>query len=672
MERRGFARNRSLQLLALLGLTMGAAWLASVLADTGHLLPLAAAGPPEHASPLAERLRGLSFETGRVVVSSGRDAPVVSPDAVPALLAAAEVSLHEGRTWDALASAGLAVRTLPDRPLGFHLLGLALQRRSRFDLAEAAFRTALDRDPTRSDSRYELGLALQARGRLHEAQGEWQLLIERDPRHGPAHARLAALAYRLGDEAALDEHRAAARALGADLASVLETEGEPSASVAPRGAPQLPVALAPRRVDVGAGDAHSAETIVVAGSGQDLVASWTDLRTGGNGGPWKIGAAVSLDGGSTWADRVLAGPLSSAMDNEGDPFAALDRRTGNQWVGGILFGYVTEVPSRLWIARRQAGQTTFSPPVLVNTDTFLDKALLAAGPRPNLPNTTRLYLTYDKGIQRSDDLGASWSTVQSLGAGIGFLPRIGPNGVLYIAYWDFNFGVRLLKSTDGGLTFAPPIEVAARLDLWGFGDPSQIPGTFRVAQLNYLAVDRQSGAIYVVYPDTSASNGTEHDADLYFTRSLDGGATWSTPTILNGDSTPARDQFHPWLEVDDTGRLHLIFLDTRSTAQLDTDANAMIDVWYATSDDGGSTWAEMRITPQPFESRFATFAAFQPGEQFVGDYIGLTTVGDEVHLFYPSTAGGHTHVYAQALDYRGIFADGFETGDTTAWSDVVP
>ncbi len=648
----------------------------------GSADPRGVSGPRSGPPGVVERrlveqlLLGLDFGHGRVRVVPGALPELAATEAERALATAAEL-LEHGRVLEALELAATAIRALPDRPLAHHLLARALRYRERPDLAEAAYRTALDLDPAHIESRYELAIVLQADGRLDEAGAEWQRVLDDDPDHGPSHARLAALSFLIGDLAACEQHRLEAQRLGARLPSALAgaCEVQPAA-IHSRGASVLPVALPPTRVDAGSGSAHAAETILAAGAGQQMVAGWIDLREGGNNGPWKVGVGTTLDGGATWADQVLHGPFSVAGDYEGDPMVAHDPRTGNQWVGGILFGYVNQMPSRLWIARRQPGTNSFLAPVQIHTASFVDKALLVAGPRPGLPNTTRLYVTYNLGIHRSDDLGATWSPLQSLPSGLGYQPRLGANGVLYVLYWDLGFEFELVKSTDGGVTFGPPVSVATRLDTWGPEENNpRFPGGFRVAPLAYLAVDPTTGALTAVYPDTTSVAGGEYDVDLYLTRSTNGGATWSPPVVLGGDSTPPRDQFHPWLEADSTGKLHLAFFDTRDTPQLDADSNAWIDLYYATSDDGGGTWAELRVTDSPFQSALAPFSGFQ--SQFVGDYLALGSVGDpqagaQIHLLYPSTADGHLHVYAQILDYQAIFADGFESGDTAAWSEVVP
>ena len=517
----------------------------------------------------------------------------------------------------------------------------------------------------------EAALGLEADAELDEARRAWEEILLLNPAHGLAHTRLAALAFTAGDHARCEEHRALALRFGGALPSVLAASCAPEIGrLAARGGAALPIVLPPSRVDLGAGTSHSAETILTAGNGTELVAAWTDLRSGGNAGPWKVGAAVSLNGGATWSDRVVGGPTAASGDFEGDPMVAYDPRTGNSWVGGILFEFPTKATPDIWIARRPPGATSFNAPVRTSFDGFIDKGLLAAGPRPGLANSTRLYLTYSKGIQFSDDLGASWSAPQALPFTLGYQPRIGANGTLYVLYWEVPLHYKLIKSTDGGLTFGAPVTVATRLGVWTSEENNpRVPGEFRVAPLAYLAVSPTTGVLHVVYPDQTAVSGTEYDINLYYTRSTNGGATWSLPVVLNGDSTPPRDQFQAWLETDPSGRLHVISFDTRATVQLDGDNNAVIGVTYTTSQDDGATWSELEVTPATLESDRAAFSLFQ---QFVGDYIALSPAGDRVHLIYPTTADGHLHIAHQILDFQGIFADGFESGTAAAWSTVVP
>ncbi len=138
-----------------------------------------------------------------------------------------------------------------------------------------------------------------------------------------------------------------------------------------------------------------------------------------------------------------------------------------------------------------------------------------------------------------------------------------------------------------------------------------------------VAVDRSSratrGNLYLVWQDARFNGGT---ADVIaFSRSSDGGTTWSSPVrISNSGGKPA---FTPAIAVDEAGTIAVTHYDFRrdtSTAPLDTDA------WTVTSTDGGATWSEQHVSG-PFDMTNALVAR----GHFVGDYIGMAVTGGAFH-----------------------------------------
>jgi hypothetical protein len=190
------------------------------------------------------------------------------------------------------------------------------------------------------------------------------------------------------------------------------------------------------------GSVRANETTAAAWSTGEVVAGWNDYSPAG---AIRLGVATSLDG-ATWTDLVVRAPVANQSDVEGDPMTAVDPRTGTLWVGAISFAS----NGGLFVARKQPGAAVFEPAVMTLASGSADKGWLAAGRRPSDPDSTRLYVAYNLGLQHSDDLGASWSSPVSLGSGVGFLPRVGPDGTVYISYWDYLDGHHLRRSTDGG------------------------------------------------------------------------------------------------------------------------------------------------------------------------------------------------------------------------------
>jgi hypothetical protein len=404
------------------------------------------------------------------------------------------------------------------------------------------------------------------------------------------------------------------------------------------------------RVDVTGGPQKANETTASASERYPhrIVAGWNDYR---DDPLIRSGFGVSFDGGQTWTDFLLRPPDGFGASTEGDPMVAHDDRTGTLWAGAISFAG----NGGIYVARMNPGTGVFLPSVMAETG-FVDKGWLAAGRGPGVGAPTRLYCAYNLGIIWSDDLGCTWTDPVSLGGGLGFLPRVGPNGGLYVSYWDGGTGMMLARSFDGGQSFTTHT-IAVRMDVWGAQDGSRFPGVFRVPPLCYLDVDPNSGVLYSVYFDTTDFDGGRANVDLYFTRSNDQGTTWDVPVVINGDAQPAGDQFFPWIEVDQEGRVHVMYLDSRNVDQDDNDPDGFFDAYYAYSDDGGSTWNEYRLTPQSWSCAFTNF---------LGDYSGMAVAGNRVYPVYIQMDLGDQRIYTNVIEFPpdgcpwdcGVPADG--------------
>ncbi len=380
-------------------------------------------------------------------------------------------------------------------------------------------------------------------------------------------------------------------------------------------------------------------------SGKEIVGTWNDWRrsTSIANEIINMGVAVSNNNGASWVDFLVRPPAANQSNVEGDPMTAYDNRTGTLWVAAISFAG----NGGIYVAKKDPGANAFQASVMAHRGSGDDKCWMGAGPRPGDPNNTNVYIAFNLGSIRSEDMGATWSTPVGLASGIGFLPRVGPEGNLYISYWDFGTGHWLKRSTDGGRTFTT-VRIATRMDTWGTQDGSRFPGNFRVPPMNTLAVDPVTGVLYAIYFDTTNIVGGNRNVDLYLTKSTDTGLTWSTPHIINQDATPPGDQFFPWLEVDYKGRLNVTWWDSRNTVQNDSTANTngFFDNYFGYSDDGGQTWTEFRLTPNSWN-------CFNDGlsrsQQFLGDYNALAQGGNWCYPCYLSTQNGDPDIFTNRI-----------------------
>jgi hypothetical protein len=127
--------------------------------------------------------------------------------------------------------------------------------------------------------------------------------------------------------------------------------------------------------------------------------------------------------------------------------------------------------------------------------------------------------------------------------------------------------VVLQRSDDNGASWQSPVRVNAVVE------PVAAEGENRPK----LAFG-SAGEMYVTWTSPTSAQFT---GDIRFARSLDGGKTWSTPTVVHRDRQLITHRFESLL-VDAKGRLWVTWVDKR-------DLKAAI--YYAHSDDRGATWS---------------------------------------------------------------------------------
>ncbi len=262
----------------------------------------------------------------------------------------------------------------------------------------------------------------------------------------------------------------------------------------------------------------------------------------------------------------------------------------------------------------------------------------------------------------SDGLGAtgSWQgpiqfpPTPSGGHPSGLVPRVGPNGELYViasdqpgtgyGIWLYTWIPQVGQAPVPQLT--SPAKVATRLDTWDNGSTGdRIPRAFqRAPAWAYLAVDPTDGSLCVVYFDTwkAQCSPCQYDVDVFFTRSVSQGipGTWTTPKVINIPDSVPYDQFFPWIEITSNHRIDIVFYDTLGATHTDQDYSVGLRTRYAWSADAGQTWNETTIAPL-WTGAPATWLAGQASGSgsFIGDYNGMATTNSRVYPVYMATYG---------------------------------
>ena len=362
-------------------------------------------------------------------------------------------------------------------------------------------------------------------------------------------------------------------------------------------------------------------------------------------------AAVSFDGGQTWARRIIGG-----NDNLGD--ACCDPSLSFDEFGNLFLTY-------LYI------QEDTIVPVALSTDGGLSFSLIANIAKP--PGFKKAAGS-ERGLFRFVDQptitaarGEVWvifnvgGPMFATGAhvtGFGQVGAFSANEVVpgtnNCTYGDVAVGptgqvmqvCTLTESGQGGGKLFVSTDPDG-LGPAGFGDRVFVTHThvggfdFIPAQPDRsvdaepgLAWDRTGGAhngrVYLVY--SAEQKNESNDLDIHVRYSDDGGATWSAGVRVNDDST-TNSQFLPKISIDPTtGNLAVVWHDARADLGTggagDTDgiANDDAQFWGSFSTNGGASFTpNVRISAGTSNSHDSA-----NGIDY-GDYSGLSFFGGVAH-----------------------------------------
>lgn len=191
----------------------------------------------------------------------------------------------------------------------------------------------------------------------------------------------------------------------------------------------------------------------------------------------------------------------------------------------------------------------------------------------------------------------------------GAVPAVGPNGEVLIA-WSGPAGIVFDRSLDGGENWLDEdISIDPHPGGWAF----EIPGITRCNGMPITCCDlspsQYNGTIYVNWSDQR--NG-EDDTDIWLSKSIDGGNTWSSPQRVNNDEA-GKQQFFTWMTIDQAnGDIYIVFYDRRNYDDNNT------DVYLARSNNGGETFENILISESPFIPQTGSF-----NDPFFGDYTNI-------------------------------------------------
>ncbi|HLH53737.1 MAG TPA: sialidase family protein [Verrucomicrobiae bacterium] len=240
---------------------------------------------------------------------------------------------------------------------------------------------------------------------------------------------------------------------------------------------------------------------------------------------------------------------------------------------------------------------------------------------------------------RSIDGGSSWMQPMDLPHSPYFgTVDIGPDGEVYLFGSALDIEPFVLnRSTNAQDRLqTPTIDLTTIVDLGGPPLGGGINPDGLIGQA-WIAVDRSSGPTRGnVYVLSSVTNDPGNACNVMFSRSVDRGQTFRTPLRINDDS-PTNMTYH-WfgaLSVAPNGRVDACWYDTRHSTN-----NALSELYYSWSDDGGLTWAPNRQISPPFDQSLG-----YPQQDKIGDYIQMVSLDGGACIAYTATFNGEEDIY---------------------------
>jgi hypothetical protein len=216
---------------------------------------------------------------------------------------------------------------------------------------------------------------------------------------------------------------------------------------------------------------------------------------------------------------------------------------------------------------------------------------------------------------------------------------VGPGGALYVVGTDGNEFV-VAKSSNA--------KFAGQSVTWDFSAPISLGGTVNsntgpnpggLLGQTWIAADPTppgpGGGGAKVYVLSSVDPPGGDPLDVRFSRSTDGGHTWSASVRVNDDVSTSAWQWFSTMSVSPSGRIDAIWLDTR-----DNPGTFLSSLYYSFSTDSGVTWSANERLSNSFNPHVGW-----PQQNKMGDYFHMISDDEGFRLAWAGTFNGEQDVY---------------------------
>lgn len=354
----------------------------------------------------------------------------------------------------------------------------------------------------------------------------------------------------------------------------------------------------------------------------------------------------STNSGTTWSQTTLSLQPGDAFHSDPTVDWTSDGTAWSTTIGINSGGSVLHM--RAYKSSDSGATWTFDD-TFSAAQTSTDKQLMWVDHSNSSPFKDNIYAIWHNGLpafmNRRTGPSGSWQTpiqvsgAESTGTAIGDDVKTNAFGDVF-GFWPTTTNRKLfvVKSIDGGVSYGTPVQLGSTFDSFDIGVPSfndrraliyVSAGAYRTATKNLVYaswVDLSGEAGCTAAANEPGSNAASTcKTRVWFSRSTDGGATWS-PAVMVNNQPGLSDQYNQGFAVDEsTGALAIVYYDTVADA-----TRKKVDLWYQSSFNDGVSWfAPVKVTTAQTDE---TSAGADNGNQF-GDYNAVSGYGG---IFFPS------------------------------------
>lgn len=365
----------------------------------------------------------------------------------------------------------------------------------------------------------------------------------------------------------------------------------------------------------------------------------------------------STDGGATWGQSSLTLQPGDAFHSDPTVEWTSDGTAWSTTIGINSGGSVLHMRS---YKSTDNGATWVFDATFSGTQTSTDKQIIWVDHSATSPFKDNLYAIWHNNnpafMNRRTGPAGSWQTpiqvsgAESTGTAIGADVKTNAFGDVF-GFWPTtgNKKIFLVKSTNGGASYATPVQIATTFGSFDVGVPAMANrrlliyvsgGAYRTASKDLVYASWSDLASACTEPGTNVASTCK--SRVWFSRSVNGGTSWSAPAMINNQAS-LNDQFNQWLVVDETtGALEIVYYDTVADA-----GRKKVDIWHQSSFDDGVTWSPaVKVTSAQTDE---TSTGADSGNQF-GDYNSLSGIAGQ---FFPSWTdrrnNGHEEIWTAKL-----------------------